>query len=122
MLPVGKVGNYSSLQNSLFFKFTHYSSWNWLQNPLVTRSKEYNFNLYFTSVTDVSCNFDKVLYLLILERVQPPILDNRYTSWREIDKALLSRQRLFFSIFHLEDLKPYAGNNIILGIIIAGYL
>ena len=103
---------------SLIVKFACYSvQWGlsknflvWLENPLFARCNEYNFNLHFAFVTEVSRDFDKVLCLLILERLEPPYLDNRYNFWRVIDKVLLSRQRLFC-------LWLFTGYNIMLGII-----
>ena len=45
---------------------------------------------------EASRDFDKFFYFLILERLQPANLDNRYTFRRGTDKAFLYTQRLFF--------------------------
>ena len=112
-----------SLQNYFLLKFPHGLLWNCLFTHckirflvgFVTICKEINFSLHFVAVTEVSRDFDKALFLLILERLQPPNLDNRSTFWRGVSKTLLSRQRL-----PSEGLWGFTGHDIMLRIITAG--
>ena len=53
-------------------------------------------------MTEASRDFDKVLYLLFQEWLEPPNFNIRCTFWRGIDKTLLLRQRLFFTPFMLK--------------------
>ena len=126
LLVVAQLG-WSSLRNSFFKQFTHHSLWNCLvthyktrlllgwkihssQNLLVTRCKEYNFNLHFASVR-IFMYFDKVLYFLILEPLHLPNLNNMYNFWRKIYEGLLYRQRLFFPPSSLRLLVNYRSWN-----------
>ena len=100
LLPVGKVGNYSSLQNSLFL------------NSLITpcgmgceiHSLRVPKNIISIFILPLWRKFHVSFIPPYFRASTATKFGNRYTSWREIDKELLSRQRGFFPSFTLKTL------------------
>ena len=77
--------------------------------------QECNFNLHFACVTEASCILTKLhnaFFFFFWKPLQPPNLDNRLIFWRGVDKALLSRQRLFFPPSTLMGHGPFRGHEI----------